>query len=84
MIMQKKITLVFWMLQFLEVKQELRSGTLTVMIGGDKKDYDKASPIISCYSKKMKLLGKAGKWPTCKNGKSNLYSWIWFRVYRKE
>jgi len=36
------------------------NGALTVMIGGDKKDYDKASPIINCYSKKMKLLGKAG------------------------
>jgi 3-hydroxyisobutyrate dehydrogenase len=36
------------------------NGTLTVMIGGDKKDYDKASSIIDCYSKKMKLLGKAG------------------------
>ena len=36
------------------------NGTLTVMIGGDKKDYDRASPVINCYSKKMKLLGKAG------------------------
>ncbi len=36
------------------------NGTLTVMIGGDQKDYDKASPIINCYSKKMRLLGKAG------------------------
>ena len=36
------------------------NGALTVMIGGDQKDYDKASPIINCYSKKMKLLGKAG------------------------
>ncbi|MAH02317.1 MAG: oxidoreductase [Candidatus Pelagibacter sp.] len=36
------------------------NGTLTVMIGGDQKDYDKASPVINCYSKKMKLLGKAG------------------------
>jgi len=35
-------------------------GALTVMIGGDKKDYDKVSPVINCYSKKMKLLGKAG------------------------
>jgi len=35
-------------------------GALTVMIGGDKEDYNKASPIIRCYSKKMKLLGKAG------------------------
>ena len=36
------------------------NGALTVMIGGDQKDYDKASSIIDCYSKKMKLLGKAG------------------------
>ena len=36
------------------------NGALTVMIGGDQTDYDKASPIIDCYSKKMKLLGKAG------------------------
>jgi 3-hydroxyisobutyrate dehydrogenase len=36
------------------------NGALTVMIGGDQKDYNKASPVINCYSKKMKLLGKAG------------------------
>ena len=36
------------------------NGALTVMIGGEKENYDKASPIIDCYSKKMKLLGKAG------------------------
>ena len=36
------------------------NGALTVMIGGDQTDYDKASSIIDCYSKKMKLLGKAG------------------------
>ncbi len=36
------------------------NGALTVMIGGDKEDYDKANHIIDCYSKKMKLLGKAG------------------------
>ena len=36
------------------------NGALTVMIGGEKENYDKASPIINCYSKKMKLLGKAG------------------------
>ena len=36
------------------------NGALTVMIGGDQTDYDKANPIIDCYSKKMKLLGKAG------------------------
>ena len=36
------------------------NGALTVMIGGDQEDYDKAKHIIDCYSKKMKLLGKAG------------------------
>ncbi len=36
------------------------NGTLTVMIGGDQKDFDKAKDKIDCYSKKMKLLGKAG------------------------
>ncbi len=36
------------------------NGALTVMIGGDQKDFDKARDKIDCYSKKMKLLGKAG------------------------
>ncbi len=36
------------------------NGALTVMIGGDQENYDKAKDIIDCYSKKMKLLGKAG------------------------
>ena len=36
------------------------NGALTVMIGGDEEDYDKAKKIIDCYSKKMKLLGSAG------------------------
>ncbi len=36
------------------------SGALTVMIGGDQDDFDKAKDKIDCYSKKMKLLGKAG------------------------
>jgi 3-hydroxyisobutyrate dehydrogenase len=36
------------------------NGSLTVMIGGDKKDFDKARPIIDCYSKKVKLLGASG------------------------
>jgi 3-hydroxyisobutyrate dehydrogenase len=36
------------------------NGALTVMIGGDQKNFDKAKNIIDCYSKKMKLLGKAG------------------------
>ena len=36
------------------------NGALTVMIGGDQGDFDKAKDKIDCYSKKMKLLGKAG------------------------
>jgi len=36
------------------------NGALTVMIGGDEEDYNKAKEIIDCYSKKMKLLGAAG------------------------
>ena len=36
------------------------NGALTVMIGGDQKNFDKAKNIIDCYSKKMKLLGGAG------------------------
>ena len=36
------------------------NGALTVMIGGDQENYDKAKNVINCYSKKMKLLGKAG------------------------
>ena len=36
------------------------NGALTVMIGGDQADFDKAKDKIDCYSKKMKLLGNAG------------------------
>ena len=36
------------------------NGALTVMIGGDQADFDKAKDKIDCYSKKMKLLGNSG------------------------
>ena len=36
------------------------NGALTVMVGGDQKDFDKALDKIDCYSKKVKLLGKSG------------------------
>ena len=36
------------------------NGALTVMVGGDQADFDKAKDKIDCYSKKMKLLGGAG------------------------
>jgi len=35
-------------------------GALTVMVGGDNDVFEKAQPIISCYSKKVKLLGPSG------------------------
>jgi len=35
-------------------------GALTVMVGGDQKDFDKAKYIINCYSKKVQLLGPSG------------------------
>jgi 3-hydroxyisobutyrate dehydrogenase len=35
-------------------------GILTVMVGGDKEDFDKARNVIDCYSKKVQLLGPAG------------------------
>ena len=36
------------------------NGALTVMVGGDQEDFDKALDKINCYSKKIKLLGKSG------------------------
>ena len=36
------------------------NGALTVMVGGEQSDYEKAEPVIDCYSKKIKLLGTAG------------------------
>ena len=36
------------------------NGALTVMIGGDQPNFEKAKDIIDCYSKKMKFLGGAG------------------------
>jgi len=36
------------------------NGALTVMIGGDQRNFDSAKNIIDSYSKKMKLLGGAG------------------------
>jgi len=36
------------------------NGALTVMVGGDKDVFEKAKPIIDCYSKKVQLLGASG------------------------
>ena len=36
------------------------NGELTVMIGGDQGNFDKAKDVIDCFRKKMKLLGDSG------------------------
>ena len=36
------------------------NGTLTVMVGGDRNDFDKAKHVIDCYSKKVQLLRPSG------------------------
>ncbi len=36
------------------------NGVLTVMCGGDREDYDRAVPLIECYSKMRALLGESG------------------------
>jgi len=35
-------------------------GALTVMVGGDLNDFNKAKDVIGCYSKKVQLLGPSG------------------------
>jgi 3-hydroxyisobutyrate dehydrogenase-like beta-hydroxyacid dehydrogenase len=35
-------------------------GILTVMVGGDEETFKKAEPVIDCYSRKVKLIGKSG------------------------
>ncbi len=35
-------------------------GALTVMVGGDKDNFDKAKHVINCYGKKVQLLGPSG------------------------
>ena len=36
------------------------NGVLTIMVGGEQSSYEKAVPIIDCYSRMHKLLGQAG------------------------
>ena len=35
-------------------------GQLTIIIGGDREVYDRAKPVIDCYTKQSKLMGAAG------------------------
>ena len=67
------------------------NGALTVMIGGDQADFDKAKDKIDCYSKKMKLLGSAGNgqenwvyrraciWWSGWSRKWNTYDYVWWQ-----
>jgi len=36
------------------------NGQLTVMVGGDPADFERAKPVISCYAKMVGLMGPAG------------------------
>ncbi len=36
------------------------NGALTVMVGGDQADFDKAKPVIDCYARMVGLMGPAG------------------------
>jgi 3-hydroxyisobutyrate dehydrogenase len=36
------------------------NGQLTVMVGGDTADFERAKPVISCYAKMVGLMGPAG------------------------
>ena len=36
------------------------NGTLTVMVGGDDKDFDKAKPVIEAYARTVNLIGPSG------------------------
>jgi 3-hydroxyisobutyrate dehydrogenase-like beta-hydroxyacid dehydrogenase len=36
------------------------SGALTIMVGGSQKDYQKVSPILNAYAKKIELMGEVG------------------------
>ena len=58
------------------------NGQLTVMVGGDQKDYDKAESVIDHYSKKNKIIRAIWIWSVSKNGKSNLYSRFSSRIIR--
>ena len=49
------------------------NGALTVMIGGDQTDFDKAKDKIDCYSKKNEITRWSWQWTASQNGKPNLY-----------
>lgn len=36
------------------------NGQLTIMVGGDKSDFERAEPVMDCYAKASKYIGEAG------------------------
>lgn len=42
------------------------NGALTVMVGGEQADYDRARPLIDCYARAVNLLGPVGSGQLCK------------------
>jgi len=42
------------------------NGALTVMVGGDEADHERAKPLIDCYARAVNLLGPVGSGQLCK------------------
>jgi len=42
------------------------NGVLTVMVGGEQGDYERARPLIDCYARAINLLGPVGSGQLCK------------------
>jgi 3-hydroxyisobutyrate dehydrogenase len=42
------------------------NGQLTVMVGGEQGDFDKAKPVMDCYGKAVTLMGPVGSGQLCK------------------
>ncbi|MGI1677372.1 MAG: NAD(P)-dependent oxidoreductase [Cellvibrionaceae bacterium] len=47
-------------------QQGAENGALSVMIGGDQKEFDKVKPILDCYAKAATLIGPVGSGQQCK------------------
>ncbi len=47
-------------------QQGAEKGALSVMIGGDQKDFERVKPIIDCYAKAATLIGPVGSGQLCK------------------
>ena len=48
-------------------------GTLTVMAGGDERDFAKARPVIEAYARAVNLIGPSGAGPAHQDGQPDLH-----------